>query len=105
MQKLRSGEEVILNSKLMNIFFIQLQENLQNKNPLYIKIKVIPKSPKNEIMEIMEDGTYKICIKAPPTDGKANAELIKFLKKSLGLSEVTIISGQRDRVKLVKLTF
>ena len=80
-----------------------LKASLQKKNPLYIKVKVIPKSPKNEIVEVMEDGTYKIRITAPPTDGKANAELIKFLKKSLGLSEVTIISGQRDRIKLIKL--
>lgn len=85
---------------------------LQKKNPLYIKVKVVPKSTKNEIVEIMEDqpdnglagGTYKIRIAAPATDGKANAELLKFLKKSLGLKEAAIISGQRDRVKLVKLT-
>lgn len=87
----------------MNDFFVQIKSDLKIKNPLYIKVKVIPKSPKNEITEIMEDGTYKIRITAPPTNGKANAELIKFLKKTLGLSEVAIISGQRDRVKLIKL--
>jgi len=89
----------------------QLKSALQTKNPLYIKVKVIPKSPKNEIVDIMEDqsdsglagGTYKIRIKAPATNGKANIELIKFLKKSLGLSEAKIISGQRDRIKLIKL--
>ncbi len=84
-------------------YWEKLKLDLQKKNPLYIKAKVIPKSPKNEIVEIMEDGTYKIRIAAPPTDGKANAELTKFLKKSLGLSEVVIVSGQKDRVKLVKL--
>ena len=71
-------------------YWEKLKLDLQKKNPLYIKAKVIPKSPKNEIVEIMEDG-------------KANAELTKFLKKSLGLSEVVIVSGQKDRVKLVKL--
>ena len=81
-----------------------LKTELQKKNPLYIKVKVIPKSPKNEIVDVMDDGTYKIRIAAPPTDGKANAELIKFLKKSFGLSEVSIISGQTDRVKLIRLS-
>jgi len=76
---------------------------LKNKSPLYIKVKVVPKSPKNEIVEVMSDGTYKIRVAAPPTDGKANAELLKFLKKSLGLSEAVIVSGQKDRVKLIRL--
>jgi uncharacterized protein len=88
----------------MNNFFTQLKSDLQKKNPLYIKVKVIPKSPKNEIVEIMADGTYKIRIAAPPTDGKANAELLKFLRKSLGLSEAVIVSGQKDRVKLLRLS-
>jgi len=88
----------------MNNFFTQLQSALQKKTPVYIKVKVIPKSPKNEIVDVMDDGTYKIRIAAPPTDGKANAELLKFLKKSLGLSEVVIVSGQKDRVKLIRLT-
>jgi uncharacterized protein (TIGR00251 family) len=52
----------------------------------------------------MADGTYKIRVAAPPEGGKANAELLKFLKKSLGLSEATIISGQTDRTKLIRLT-
>lgn len=86
-------------------FLKKLKLTLLEKNPLYIKVKAIPKSPKNEIVEVMEDGTYKIRIAAPATDGKANAELLKFLKKSLGLKEATIISGQRDRVKLVKLVY
>jgi uncharacterized protein len=81
-----------------------LKSELQKKNPLYIKVKVVPKSPKTEITDIMADGTYKIRVAAPPTDGKANAELLKFLKKGLGLSEASIISGQTDRVKLIKLS-
>lgn len=82
----------------------QLKSGFVKKSSVYIKVKVIPKSPKNEIVDIMEDGTYKIRIAAPPTDGKANAELMKFLKKSLGLLEAVIVSGQKDRVKLIRLT-
>ncbi len=53
---------------------------------------------------MMDDGTYKIRIAASAEGGKANAELIRFLKKSFGLGEAAIISGQTDRIKLIKLT-
>lgn len=91
----------------MNNFLDQIKAKFKNKKeenkPLYLKLKILPKSPKNEIVEQLEDETYKIRIAAPATDGKANAELIKFLKKSLDASEVVIVSGQKDRVKLVKM--
>ena len=82
----------------------QLKSALSQKSPLYIRIKVVPKSPKNEIVEIMADETYKIRVAAPATDGKANAELLRFLKKTLGASEAMIVSGKTDRIKLVKIT-
>jgi uncharacterized protein len=85
-------------------FIQQLKSSLAQKSPLYIRIKVIPKSPKNEIVDLMEDQTYKIRVAAPATDGKANAELLKFLKKSLGASDAMIVSGKTDRIKLVKIT-
>jgi hypothetical protein len=81
-----------------------LKSSLGQKSPLYIRIKVVPKSPKNEIVDLMADETYKIRVAAPATDGKANAELLRFLKKTLGASEAMIVSGKTDRIKLVKLT-
>lgn len=51
----------------------------------------------------MEDGTYKIKVAAQPIRGKANEELLKFLKKNLNLSDVQIVSGGRDSVKLIRL--
>ena len=81
-----------------------LKSALAQKNPLYIRVKVIPKSPKNEIAEVMADETYKIRVAAPAEGGKANAELLRFLKKSLGAAEVMIVSGKTERIKLVKLS-
>ncbi|MBI4232377.1 DUF167 domain-containing protein [Candidatus Peregrinibacteria bacterium] len=77
----------------------------------YLRIKVIPKSPKNEIVEIMTDAegeeTIKIRIKAVPEKGKANKELIKFLSKELGLSSssISIISGKSEQLKLIKVKY
>ena len=87
----------------MTNYLEKLQSNLAKKSPLYIKVKVVPKSSKNEIVEMMEDGTYKIRVAALPIGGKANAELLKFLKKSLKASEVVIVSGQKDRTKLIRI--
>ncbi len=76
----------------------------------YLRIKVIPKSPKSEIAEIMTDEsdeqTIKIRIKAAPEKGKANAELIKFLSKELNIpkSNISIISGKTDKLKLIKIS-
>jgi len=81
-----------------------LKSELAKKSPLYIRVKVVPKSPKNEIVDLMADETYKIRVAAPATDGKANAELLRFLKKSLGATEAMIVSGKTERIKLLKLT-
>jgi len=76
----------------------------------YLRIKVRPKSNKNELTEILEDQdgdkTYKIRIKAAPEKGKANAELIKFLSKELNIpkSDISIISGKTDTLKLIKIS-
>lgn len=77
----------------------------------YLRIKVIPKSAKNEVVEIMEDQengqTIKIRIKAAPEKGKANAELTKFLSQELTIPKenITIISGKTDHLKLIKVKY
>lgn len=73
--------------------------------PHYFRIKVIPKSQKNEWVEPLADGTLKIRIAAPPEKGKANAELIKFLSKKWNVPphSIHIISGKSDPIKLIKI--
>lgn len=46
-----------------------------------------------------------VAIAAPPTDGEANAELIRFLSEVLGLkkSQITLDKGSRSRDKVLKL--
>lgn len=81
-----------------------IRQELKQKSPLYIKVKAITKSPKTEFVEQMEDGTYKIRVHAAPVKGVANEELCKFLRKSLDASEVAIVSGGRDKVKLIRIS-
>jgi len=52
-------------------------------------------------LSIVQEGVG-VAIAAPPTDGEANAELIKHLAQVLGLrkSDLTLESGSRSRNKV-----
>ncbi len=84
---------------------LDLKKDLDQHKVIYLRIKVVPKSGKLEFVEIMEDETWKIKLKAVPEKGAANQELIKFLAKKLALrkEKVSIVSGQTARLKLVKI--
>lgn len=82
-----------------------LKDFINRHKPSYLRIKVLPKSAKNEVVEIMDDDTIKIRIKAVPEKGKANKELISFLASELEMpkDKFDIISGKHDQLKLVKI--
>jgi uncharacterized protein (TIGR00251 family) len=66
---------------------------------------VIPNKPESKIVGILENGTYRIEIKAPPIENKANRELIRTIAKILGLrkSQVIIIKGFNSKNKLIRI--
>lgn len=84
-----------------------LKEYIHKKTerPLYLRIKVLPKSAKNEVVEIMDDDTIKVRIKAVPEKGKANKALIDFIAQTLAIDKnnISIISGKTDQLKLIKI--
>lgn len=69
-----------------------------------LRITVLPRSSKNEIVEDQE-GYLKIKLTAAPVKGQANAELIKILAKKYGVSKsrVEIIKGFNAKDKLVNI--
>lgn len=69
-----------------------------------IYVKVIPRSSKNEVVEISE-GEYKIKLTAPPVSGEANKMLIEILAEHFDVpkSLVSIIGGKSTRKKLVEI--
>jgi uncharacterized protein (TIGR00251 family) len=67
-----------------------------------IRVKVIPRSPKTEIVGEMSDGTLKIKIAAPPEQGKANDALCAFLSKHYA-KPARIVSGHTTPIKLVRI--
>ncbi|NJE03350.1 DUF167 domain-containing protein [Thermococcus sp. MV11] len=71
----------------------------ETKDGTLLLVYVQPKAKRNEVEGIDEwRGRLKVKIKAPPVEGKANKELVKFLSKVLG-TEVKIIRGEASREK------
>lgn len=74
----------------------------ERENGLTISCYVTPKSSKTKIRG-ERDGALTIALTAPPTDGRANKELIEFLSKILKVpkSNISIIKGEGSRKKVV----
>jgi uncharacterized protein (TIGR00251 family) len=70
-----------------------------------LAIRVTPRSSKNEIAEILSDGTVRIRLTTPPVEGKANEALVAFLAEILDVpaSKVEIVAGATGRDKLVSV--
>jgi len=70
-----------------------------------LAIKAVPNAARSEVVGWLGEA-LKIKLKAPPVDGKANAELCRFLATTLGLpkSAVTLATGESARQKRVRIT-
>ncbi len=80
--------------------------NLHNgKKGSALAVRVTPRASHNEIVELMEDGTIKVRIAAPPSDNEANETLINFLSEVLGVpkSRLDIVAGVSGRDKLISV--
>ena len=74
-------------------------------NGVVFNIRVIPRASRCEFAGVQGDA-LKIRITAPPVEGAANKECIKFLSDMLGVkkSQITIIAGHRSRNKKVSIS-
>ena len=68
-----------------------------------LAVRVTPRASRNEIVEILDDGTVKVRIAAAPADDEANAVLLDFLSEILGVSKnkLDIVAGEDGRDKLI----
>lgn len=69
-----------------------------------LQVKVKPRSRVSELSQAA-DGTWVARLKAPPVDGKANAELVSLVAERFRCpkSAVTIKAGAASRTKLVRV--
>jgi uncharacterized protein (TIGR00251 family) len=70
-----------------------------------LTIRVTPRARKTEFSGLMEDGTLRIRVSAPPVEGKANRALIKFLSKVLKVrkNQIEIVAGEKGLDKIVSI--
>ena len=69
-----------------------------------IAIKVHPLAKRTAITGRLGEA-YKLDLKAPPVDGKANEECIRFFAELMGVprSAVRIVQGAAGRMKVVEI--
>ncbi|MFH1631974.1 MAG: DUF167 domain-containing protein, partial [bacterium] len=72
---------------------------------MILTVEVKPNAKQTKIVSWKDGGTVVIAVAAPPTDGKANAELVRFLSRQLGVAKslVEIKRGKGARVKHVEV--
>lgn len=70
-----------------------------------LAVRVTPRASRNQITEVLSDGTIKIHLTASPTEGQANEALIKFLANILDVapSKIEIVAGMTGRDKLISV--
>ena len=71
-----------------------------------LAIQVVTRANRTELAEVLEDGTLRIRLNAPPVDGKANCALIDFLAGIFQVreSDIEIVAGEHSRKKIVTIT-
>jgi len=70
-----------------------------------LTVRVTPRARKTEFGGILEDGTVRIRVAAPPVEGKANRAVIAFLAKALGIrkNKIEIVAGERGLDKIISI--
>jgi uncharacterized protein YggU (UPF0235/DUF167 family) len=71
-----------------------------------ITVRVTPRASKNEISEILDDGTLKVRLTAGQSDLSTNQALVDFLAEVLGVKpfQLEIVAGESGKDKLVSVT-
>jgi uncharacterized protein (TIGR00251 family) len=70
-----------------------------------LTVRVTPRASKNEIVDVLNDGTVKVHLTAPPIEGKANTALLKFFAEVLDIpvKQIEVVAGASGRDKLISV--
>ena len=70
---------------------------------VYVKLRVSPGAKSTGIKGLYGEGAVRISVAAPPVEGRANAEIERYLARLLRLSRsgVRVVKGAQSRDKLV----
>ena len=69
---------------------------------ILIKVKT---NAKKEMVEKLDESHFKISVKVPPAEGKANIEVVKAIARhyKIALARVKIISGFKAKQKIIEI--
>jgi uncharacterized protein (TIGR00251 family) len=92
---------------LMNLLLVSISVRNANMSGVNISdglvnIKIKPNASRNEVVGVV-DGVLHVRVKAVASKGKANSELVKFLRKISG-KKVKIVSGLKSRDKRIRVS-
>ena len=67
---------------------------------IHIAVKALPGASKTEFAGL-KDGRLRVRVAAAPEGGRANAELVAFIAKTLGCpkGDVVLLQGEKSRIK------
>lgn len=70
-----------------------------------IAVRVTPRASRNQVAEILEDGTVRIHLVAAPTDDNVNVELVRYLSEILAVpaSRIEVVAGVTSFDKIVSV--
>ena len=82
-----------------------LRDRLKIEGSVMFDVKVRPSAARTVIKGILADGTLKIDVAAVPEDGKANAELVRFLAEEFGVGKVNVevVTGHTSSRKKIRI--
>lgn len=69
-----------------------------------VAIRVQPRASRDRVLG-ERDGAIAIALKAPPVDGEANAALVRFVARCLGVAarQVELVRGHSSRQKWIRV--
>jgi uncharacterized protein (TIGR00251 family) len=74
-----------------------------DKGRIRFRVRIRPAAPRDELLGWNTAGELRIKVAAPPHEGEANKELVKFLAKrfSVAKREIVVESGEKSRTKTI----
>ena len=83
-----------------------MEDWVRETGPLQVEIRVhaAPRAARTEVQGATERG-LRIRLHAPPAEGRANEELVRFLARRLGVArrDVELRSGGTSRIQRVRV--
>lgn len=86
--------------------FEVFRDHLARNGTVSLDLKIRPGAHRTRVRSILDDECIKLDIAAAPEQGKANAELLRFLAEEFGVSRerIEIVSGLTSGRKRVVIS-